>query len=354
MSTPQNQYRTILFWTLLAAGLLTAGFMLAPFFPALAWATVLSILIHPFFSRLCKSMNPNWAGIISVFATLGFILVPLAVVGLIGYGQFAGVVSEITTSSTRNNGHTVTENMVDQMNSMLQPYAKDFGMNLNLAEWYEKNKDGIGKELAEIAPKVLKGMGMGVLTAVIALLSMFFMLRDGHLLRPYAVQFLPYPPEQSERLLNRLGTTIRSVFVSVVAVGGLQGLLATILYLAVGVPQPILFGIITTVLCIIPLLGGPVMYVPLGLLLWSNGQQTQAIILWVVGFGIISNVDNLLRPYIVGLSSPMHYLAIFFSLLGGIFVWGPVGIFLGPVVLAFLLCVQDFLREQWSHAEATA
>jgi predicted PurR-regulated permease PerM len=102
----------------------------------------------------------------------------------------------------------------------------------------------------------------------------------------------------------------------------------------------------TTVLCAVPLLGAPIIYVPLSLLLIAQGKYWQGITLAAVGFLLVSQSDNILRPFIIGARVDLHPMAIFFSLLGGIFAMGPVGIMVGPIVLTMLLALQEIIRER--------
>lgn len=355
MATAQTDHRQrgFFFWALivLAVGLGLA--LVTPFFPAIAWATVFSILAKPAFNHLSGRFGANWAGVISVFGTLMLIVVPMIVIGALTYTQATEVIGEFQNA----NPYVKTDpdglnGMITQLDRSLQPVGERLGIKITLEKWYEENRDEIVKSLTPMLPLALKHMVSSALNFVIAMLTMFFMLRDGHRLRKPALEILPFEPAQSERLLDQVVGTVQAVFYSIVAVGLLQGVMATLLYFATGVPHALVFGVITTVLCVIPLLGGPVVYVPLGLMLLSQGKTWQGIMLWVVGFGVISNVDNILRPIIVSQRVPMHPIAIFFSLLGGILLCGPVGVFVGPAILAVLVCFQDFLRHQ--HQPATA
>jgi predicted PurR-regulated permease PerM len=94
----------------------------------------------------------------------------------------------------------------------------------------------------------------------------------------------------------------------------------------------------------IPLLGAPMVYVPVSLFLLANGHWVQAVILLAFGFGIVSNIDNFLRPLFIGSKTNLPYMAIFFSLLGGVFAFGPVGIMAGPVIMTLMLSLIEIVR----------
>jgi predicted PurR-regulated permease PerM len=182
------------------------------------------------------------------------------------------------------------------------------------------------------------------LNFAVALVTMFFMLRDGHKAREPVVELIPLKPAETGRILDRVAATVRAVFVGVVLVSILQGVLCGIAYAALGVPSPILWGILTIVICMVPLLGAPAGYVPVALYLIMDGRWVNGVILLAIGFGIISNVDNFVRPAVIGNKTELPYIAIFFGLLGGVFAFGAVGIVAGPVIIALTLSLIQIWR----------
>ncbi|HMS57129.1 MAG TPA: AI-2E family transporter, partial [Fimbriimonadaceae bacterium] len=134
-----------------------------------------------------------------------------------------------------------------------------------------------------------------------------------------------------------------AALVGIVLVSIIQGTLAGIIYAIAGVPNSLMWGVATIIACMIPMVGGPIVYAPIGLLLLTQGKTWQGLLVLGVGFGLISQIDNLLRPFFIGAKTNLHPMAIFFSLLGGVLVWGPLGLFLGPMLLTVVLCVFELL-----------
>jgi predicted PurR-regulated permease PerM len=157
---------------------------------------------------------------------------------------------------------------------------------------------------------------------------------------------VPLPRDRAEEILVKMSQTIHAVFVGVVMVAVVQGTIAGLAYWALGVPSPLVWFVATTVLCAIPLLGAPLIYIPLSLLLMARGDVWQGVVLLAIGFGLVSQIDNILKPWVIGARTNLHPMAIFFSLLGGVFALGPVGIMAGPVLLTLLLALQDIVRER--------
>lgn len=341
----EKTYRPAAFWILTILVLAVAVLLLKPFFAALAWAIVLSVLAYPLYLRFKKRMGETSAAAVTVLATIGAVALPLIIIGTIIVTQLAGFASEFQGGSTPN-GPSATQRIVDSAEKGLAPTLKQLGIEFDFKDWYAKNGEELAKNASEPVGKAVGALGFGIFTLVVALFTMFFMLRDGHRLREPALDLLPIPRERASALFDKMGNTIRSVFIGVVLVAIIQAVLAFFAYLITGVSSPVMFAFATFILCVIPLLGGPVIYVPLSLMLLSQGKIWQGIFLLVFGFGVISQIDNVLRPFVIGSRVSMHPIGIFFSLLGGVLAFGPVGIVAGPVVLTVLLALVEIIRER--------
>jgi len=129
----------------------------------------------------------------------------------------------------------------------------------------------------------------------------------------------------------------------------IQGLLGGIAFWLLGVPSPILWAVLMTFVCMIPVAGSFMVWVPLSIYLILNGHWTKAIFLLAWGALVVSTIDNFLRPKLIKNQTRLHELFIFFSVLGGMSVFGLLGIVLGPVVLAITLGLLDTLRHEQSE-----
>jgi predicted PurR-regulated permease PerM len=238
-----------------------------------------------------------------------------------------------------------------EADKVIKPIAERLGKpDFTIQSWFEENRDELSKNGGAFAMKAITNIGLGVFTFVVAFLTLFFLLRDGHKLKEPALELIPLPTERSELVLERMAKTMQAVFIGVVMVALIQGLLAGVAYWAAGVPSPVVWCVVTIILCAIPLLGAPVAYVPLGIILMAQGNWLGGIGLIAFGFFIISQVDNFLRPFIIGSRVQLHPMAIFFSLLGGVFALGPVGLMAGPVLLTVVLALQDVIREKMTYS----
>ena len=121
------------------------------------------------------------------------------------------------------------------------------------------------------------------------------------------------------------------------SIAALQRALGGIAFWILGIPSPLLWAVLMTFVCMIPILGSFLVWVPLAIYLMTHGHWTKAVLLILWGALVISTIDNFLRPRWIKNQTRLHELFVFFSVLGGISVFGLLGIVLGPVVLAITL-----------------
>ncbi len=347
MDSFKQNYRGIAFGVLFGLALTAGAWLILRFVPALLWATVLAVLMKPRHDRFAKRFSPNIAATFSTLTTIALVGVPLVLVGTVLSVQLAATAQQISASGPGGANGLNLESVVSQIDVAVHPWAERVGAgDFKLQDWLTENKAQLVKSATGFAGMAARATGETLFTLVVAFLTLFFILRDGDRLKEPALELIPLPRDKAEDVLSKMSKTIHAVFIGVVLVAVIQGIISGVAYVACGVPSPLVWFVATTVLCAIPLLGAPLVYVPMALLLFSQGKNGQAIALLIVGFGIVSQVDNFLRPFVIGARVNLHPMAIFFSLLGGVFALGPVGIMAGPVLLTVLLALQDVIRER--------
>jgi predicted PurR-regulated permease PerM len=177
----------------------------------------------------------------------------------------------------------------------------------------------------------------GVVKAFFVLFTMYYLFRDGERIVQRLPAALPLEIEQGEALIVRVQEVVSASVYGVVTIASLQGLLGGIAFWLLGIPSPILWAVLMTFVCMIPVAGSFLVWLPLSIYLIATGHWTKALLLILWGALVVSTVDNFLRPKLIKNQTKLHELFVFFSVLGGISVFGLLGIVLGPVVLAITL-----------------
>lgn len=345
-----RQYRKVGFWVLVGLVLVLAAVVLSPFVNSLMWAAILSVLSYPIYARLKERMSETIASLITLLSTLLFVAIPLALVGLMVVLQFRDTVSTFQAPGEGSRNAISVEVIAEQADKTIAPIMKNLNVDFSVADYVQENREELQTQVTGPATRFAANLVVSVVLLVVTFLTMFFMLRDGHKLLQPALELMPLPRERTLKLLQKVQGTIHAVFMGVILVALIQGTLATLAYAVVGIDAWLLWGAATTVLCAIPLLGSPIIYIPLSLVLISQGQLAAGIGLAAFGLIVISNVDNFLRPKYIGERVGLHYISIFFSLLGGVLAFGPVGLIVGPVLLTIALQLIEYAREMRQSA----
>lgn len=175
----------------------------------------------------------------------------------------------------------------------------------------------------------------------IMLYTMFFFLMDGHRLVDKILYYLPLEDADERRMLDKFTSVTRATLKGTAVIGILQGGLAGAAFAVVGIHSAVFWGTIMAVLSFIPGIGTALVWVPAAIILAATGEPAKGIGLGVFCAVIVGSIDNLLRPILVGRDTEMHELMILFGTLGGIIMFGVVGIIIGPIVAALFVTVWE-------------
>jgi predicted PurR-regulated permease PerM len=201
----------------------------------------------------------------------------------------------------------------------------------------------------------VKGLAQNVLlfavNFLIVLVTLFFLLRDGADFCVRIRRLLPMDHERQERLFQNIVNAITAVVHGCLLVAMIQGLLAGLAFWAAGVPYPALWGVLTAFAALLPVGGTTMVTVPASVYLFLQGNNVRGIILLVWCLGVVVTIDNVLKPLFIGTRIKLPMLFLFFGILGGLAVFGAVGLILGPVLFALLAVLLDLYTEEYGMKE---
>ena len=226
-------------------------------------------------------------------------------------------------------------------------------------DWVQANMDlqaqllSIGKSLAGHAANLLTGSISLVTQLVIMLFVLFFLYRDRDKALNALRSLLPLSAEETNHMGARIEGTILAIVNGSILVASVQALLAGVMYLVLGISVPVIWGCATFIVALIPIFGTVMVWGPLAVFLALSGSWVKAIILVIWGVVVVSSIDNLLYPYLVGDRLRLHTVPTFFAILGGIQLFGPAGLILGPVAVAVALGLLDVWRIRTNEGRMT-
>lgn len=198
-----------------------------------------------------------------------------------------------------------------------------------------------GGMLVAGASRMTAGTAAFLLNLFVMLYAMFFFLRDGRKILEKIFYYTPLSHEDEERVLERLTSVTRATVKGTLVIGIIQGALAGIGFWAAGIDGAAFWGTLMAILSVVPGIGSALIWVPGVIYLFATGQTLPAVLLLGWCAAIVGTVDNILRPTLVGKDAKMPDLLILVGTLGGLFLFGPIGFIVGPMVCGLFLTVWD-------------
>jgi predicted PurR-regulated permease PerM len=217
--------------------------------------------------------------------------------------------------------------------------------------------DRLNSIMGSIASRTIGVVG-GVIGAVVQIFfiifTMYYLFRDGDRILRALKDWLPLERSQSEQIFERTRDVIGASVYGVLIIAVVQGTLGGLAFWTLGIHSPLLWGVVMTFASMIPVAGAFVVWVPAAIYLALTGSYVKAALLTAWGALVIGSIDNFLRPKLVGEKTRLHELLIFFSVLGGLQVFGVLGLVLGPVIVAITLALIDIYRQAENPADESA
>jgi predicted PurR-regulated permease PerM len=179
------------------------------------------------------------------------------------------------------------------------------------------------------------------------LYTLFFFIRDGDKLPRIFEKLCPLGEDKGKLLFQKFIATTRATLKSTLVIGVFQGSLGGIVFWALGIQGPLVWGVVMVFASILPT-GSSIIWVPAGIIMMLTSHIWKGVILLVFGTVVIGTVDNFLRPILIGSELEMHSLLILFSTLGGLVLFGFTGFILGPIIMSVLLALWDIYNVYYS------
>lgn len=310
--------------------------ILSPFLFTLAWAMVLSITFYPLYKFILRSSKRPWsASLLTLIIILITILVPFLFIISSLANDITDLYSMIEQRGIENIINVDIHLRIEEALRNLIPAGvfQKFNIQASLVATLKSIGDNVVKNVSGIFKNAFI---LGV-NFIIMCMTIYYFLKDGEVLAAYLKKLLPLTEEQKHRFEERIKQTVIAAVYGGLAVGVAQGTLGGIAFWAFGLSSPVFWGTTMCVLSLVPLFGTFLIWGPASLIMFLSGSYMKGIGLFLFGALIISSVDNIIKPLVIGSRTKMHTLLVFLSVLGGIKFMGLVGFILGPLIMALFL-----------------
>ena len=323
-----------------------------PFFGAILWALVVTIAFAPVHDRLAIMMpkRRNTVSLLTLALVIALVIIPSILIGTmmvdealttynsvqsreIDIGQILRDLEAAIPGSWRAQLDRIGPAEIDEIQKRLSSFLTS-GLQL----------------IAREAVNIGTGAFSFVLTLGVMLYLTFFLLRDGRYLTRRIGEVVPLRSEQRSALFDKFTTVIRATVKGSVIVAIIQGILGGALFAALDIRAALLWGVVMGLLALIPAVGTGLVWFPVGIYLMVTGSMWQGVVLLLFGFFVISMVDNVMRPMLVGQDTRMPDYVVLISTLGGLSVMGIHGLIVGPVIAAMFISAWEIFGESRAAA----
>ena len=343
MSERAKQAQWIGLMAATAIALFLCWHMVQPFIEVIVWGSILVVLFAPAHAwLLARTRRPSLSAALSVLLVLITVIAPLVFIASTVLGEIAGLTQKAQETYQRLRTDPEAAQQARQALEMANEYAD---LDALLASDELKNlATRVSQWLLQRSAGFVGGLFSILIRVFFTIFTTYYLFRDREAIARRLPEILPLDPSDSRAILARTREIIAASVYGVLVIAMVQGTLGGVMFWILGIPSALVWAVIMTLLCMIPMAGSALVWAPAAIYLGLTGSYTKAVVLFLFGILVIGTVDNFLRPRLVGGKTKMHELFIFFSVLGGLKVFGIVGILVGPVVLAITLALLEVFR----------
>ena len=317
--------------------------LVEPFAGAILWGVIAAVLFWPLNQRLLRSLpgRRNLAALLTLLVIIAVVILPAMLLG-------AALLNEASSAYARiRAGEIDLGRLFVQMETHLpgwaQRWLESVGLN-DLNGVRARISQSLGNSFQSVAGQLLSigqsAMGFFLALGVMLYLT-FFLLRDGQTLSARIERAIPLPADQRDALVTRFVAVIRATIKGSLIVAILQGAIGGLIFWVLGIQSPLLWGVAMGIFSLFPAVGTGLVWVPVALYLLATGAIWQGVTLMACGFVIISSVDNVVRPILVGRDARMPDYVVLIATLGGFEMMGFNGFVVGPVIAALFMAVWE-------------
>lgn len=323
---------------LIIGALLLTFYIIRPFLAPLLLGVVFAVVLQPLYRRLTVRFGgrESLASLATVVIAIFLILIPMFFISF-------QILNEAQSVYETYSGGGL-QGLVDRATGTIAPMADSVvpgsGDSIRtLSAQIDAYADTALSWLIQHLATTFSSVAGVVLDLFLFFMVLYFLLRDGRALKAYLIKLSPLADVDDEVISNRLENSVNTVVKGMLTIATIQGILAGIGFAIFGVPNPVLWGLVAGFAAVIPAFGTALVLAPAVAFLALTGSLFPAIGLAIWGALAVGMIDNLLSPQLMGRGMKLHPLLVLLSVLGGVSLFGPVGIFLGPLAVSFLLAL---------------
>jgi predicted PurR-regulated permease PerM len=345
-SGSERATRVTLIALLVVANMLLA-ILLAPFATPLYLAAVLAGVLHPAMTPMTGRlrMRPGLAAALLTIGVLVAVVIPLGGLGTVFVQQG---IRFVTAARELIAGQSLEE-LLARLPAPLQTTAA--WLRPHIEQYLPQLQESLGSALQALAQRVpgwLARSGAFVGEASLMLIALYALLVDGPRLVDWLGSVTPLPRVRFNALLEGFRRVASAVVFSTLLIAVAQAMATLVGFLIVHAPQPVFFALVAFMVAMIPILSPGLVSFGMAIALLAQGHWIAALVLTLWALGVVMTVDNWLRPILLQRGIGLHSTVVLFAVLGGLVVFGPIGVVAGPMVLSFFIAMVELCRQEFA------
>ena len=313
--------------------------LIKPYFQYIISAMILSFIFFPMYKKINHKFTNQ-----SVASGVMIVLILLMVIIPISYVVSQLVVQTMSVMNNMDPSQTLNTTMLDEFTLTISNIVgQEIIFDEFLAEFSSAGKDFV----LSSAPQIFGSLTSIFLGLFIMLFIMFYLFKDGETLVGFLLKLSPIKEENEHRLMEEFSKVTKGVIYGQIVIGIFQGTLAGIGYIAFGVPAPILLGFITLIASFLPFIGTGLIWAPICIFMIAGGNLWGGLLLAIYCMFIVSGIDNVIKPKLIGDKTGLHPVLVLLGVFGGLSMFGFIGFILGPMIIALMIILLKMYMEDY-------
>jgi predicted PurR-regulated permease PerM len=329
------------FFILLSLVAVLSVLIFRPFLVVLAIAAAFAVVLFPVYKWIRRRITGGVSWASALITTLLFFIVLGVPLYFIGAKVVSEAESLFHSLSNGGTGQQYINDLVGWLQTIF-PGASDIPIKEKLGD--------IATFLTNSLGTIFTSTLNTIFSILLILLSLFYFLKDGEHFRDYLIKLSPLADRHDGMIFDKLSNAVSGVMRGYIFIALAQGLLLGIGLAIFGVPNPVLWAVLAGIASMIPSIGTAIVATPAILFLFFIGTPINAIGLLIWSLTLVGTVDNILQPIIVGKSIDLPPIAVLFSVLGGVALFGVAGLIIGPLTLSLFITLMSIYKEEYSSA----
>jgi predicted PurR-regulated permease PerM len=340
-ATTSDRLTTVLSYGVLLLLLYLVFRIYEPFLSALGWAAILVIFFYPMHRWLARRFSESRAAVLSTLAVTILLIVPSILVTTLFVREALAISRGVQHSIVEQHAPTIAKSWY-----WIAHHVPGLDPNADVFDMLEQGIEKQAGYLAQRLGTVLANIAAFIFDLFVMIFAMFYFFRDaGQIIRGVR-SILPFDAEHRDTMLTQARDLISASVTTSLIIAAIQGALGGLGFAIVGLPTPLFWGVAMAFFSLVPVVGSGLIFVPASLWLGFSGHWGRAILLLLICAVVSTVVDNLVRPLLLGGRTGLSGLVIFIGVLGGVGLFGMLGLVLGPILVATAASVMNVYMDK--------